>query len=203
MIIIIFVAVSFINYLVITGIVDIILMGKLYFRFDKYIRHSEYLILKNNRIDIQTGIQCSAYSSAYVLRHFGIEADAENLYKEMPGKMKSGYVYPKGIQNLLSDFGLRVKYCAGNLNSLKNDLSAGNPVIVMIKTRVDEKYLHYVPVVGYDEKNIYIAESLKEFENCSKGVYNRRIDNQTFLKLWNTGTLKMPFYRNTYFVIKR
>lgn len=203
MIIIFILSASFFNFFVITTIVDIVLMGKLDFRFDKCIRQSQYMNLNNNRVDIQTGFKCSAYSSAYVLRHFGIEADVEKLYKEMPNKMKNGYVYPKGIPKILSGYGLSVKYCRGNLNALKNDLTKGNPIIIMIRTGINEKYLHYVPVVGYDEQYIFIAESIKEYENCSEQFYNRKIDNKIFMKLWNTAALKMPFYRNTYFVVEK
>jgi len=75
------------------------------------------------------------------------------------------------------------------------------PVIVMLRTREGERYLHFVPVVGYDEENVYLAESIKEFANCGEGeeVYNRKVGNAEFMKLWNTSMLKMPFYRNTYF----
>lgn len=45
------------------------------------------------RIDIQTEFQCSAFASAYVLRHFGIDATGIKLYAKMPHKMKNGYVY--------------------------------------------------------------------------------------------------------------
>lgn len=201
-IIFIFVA-SVFNYFIITTIVDVILMGRLDFRFDKCNRQSQYRILKNNKIDIQTGFKCSAYSCAYVLRHFEIQTDVENLYNEMPNKMKNGYVYPKGILKILSEYGLSVKYRRGNLNALKNDLNEGNPIIIMIRTGIGENYLHYVPVVGYDEQYIFIAESIREYDNCFEPYYNRRIDNKNFLKLWNTSMLKMPFYRNTYFVIEK
>lgn len=33
-----------------------------------------------NRIDIQTGYQCSAFSVAYLLRHYGIDALTEQIF---------------------------------------------------------------------------------------------------------------------------
>ncbi len=116
----------------------------------------------------------------------------------MPNKMKNGYVYPKGIQKLLSQYGFQVKYCTGNINTLKNEIVKGNPVIVMIRTYTDKNWLHYVPVVGYDEQYIYIAESLEELVNCDEPYYNRKVAIGEFEKLWNTSMAKMPFYRNTY-----
>lgn len=177
------------------GRLSICIMGKC--------SHNKYVITKKNRIDIQTGYQCSAFSSAFVLRHFGVDVNGEELYQKMPNKIKDGYVYPKGIQNLFPQYGLRVKYCTGNLNALKCEVSKGNPVIVMIRVNAEKNWLHYVPVVGYDERHIFIAESLKELVNCNKKYYNREVNNSEFRKLWNTGMVKMPFYRNTYMVIEK
>lgn len=190
-----------VNYLVITTIVDCVLMGRLHFCFALKCGKKSFVIAEENRIDLQDGYKCSAFASAYVLRHWGIEANGNDLYEMMPNKMKDGYVYPKGIQNLLPQYGLRVKYCSGNLSALKNEVSKGNPVIVMIRIRSDRDWLHYVPVVGYDEENIFVAESLKEFANCSEQFYNRKISIREFKKLWNTAMLKMPVYRNTYMVV--
>lgn len=116
--------------------------------------------------------------------------------------MKSGYVYPKGVYDMLRSYGMKVKYCRGNLNALKVDLQKGNPVIVMIRVQKDKDWLHYVPVVGFDEEHVFLAESLSELINCKNVLYNRRLRNEEFMQLWNTAMLKQPFYKNTYFVAK-
>lgn len=115
--------------------------------------------------------------------------------------MKDGYVYPKGILKLFPRYGLKVKYCAGNIAALKNEVCKGNPVIVMIRVQVGKNWLHYVPVVGYDKEYIFIAESLGEYVNCNEKYYNRKIAIKEFEKMWNTSMLKMPFYKNTYIVV--
>lgn len=189
-----------INYLVITNIVDVILLGRLTFRFSGKSHVKRYVIPKSNRIDIQTGLQCSAFSAAYILRHFGTEADGDTLYSAMPHKMKNGYVYPRGVCDLLRRHGVNVKYCCGNLNALKADLHKGHPVIVMMRVRKDKDWLHYVPVVGFDEEHLFLAESLPELINCEYGLYNRQIRNEDFLRLWDTAMIKQPFYKNTYFI---
>lgn len=194
-------AVSFINYLLITNIVDMILLGRLTIRLSGKSHVRQYAIKTDNRIDIQTGFQCSAFSTAYVLRHFGMEADGDAIYLATPYKMKSGYVYPKGVRTLLRSYGLDVKYCRGNLNTLKADLQKGCPVVVMIRVRKDRDWLHYVPVVGYDEEHLFLAESLSELINCECGFYNRKVKNKDFLQLWNTAMVKQPFYKNTYFLV--
>ena len=199
---IIYVFLTIINSFIITMIVDIILMGRLTYHFAGKCEQKKYIVAKRNRIDMQTGYKCSAYASAYVLRHYDVDASGEELYTEIPNKTKNGYVYPKGIKNLLERYAFRIKYCSGNLNALKKEVSKGNPVIIMIRTEVGKKWLHFVPVVGYDEKHIFIAESIKDYVNCGEEFYNRKIDNKTFLKLWNTGMLKMPLYRYTYIVMQ-
>lgn len=190
------------NYLIITNIVDIILLGAFSFRFSAGCHTEQFVITKENRIDMQKGFQCSAFSTAYVLRHFDKEVDGGTLYSVMPHKMKSGYVYPKGVHDMLRSYGMKVKYCRGNLNALKVDLQKGNPVIVMIRVQKDKDWLHYVPVVGFDEEHVFLAESLSELINCKNVLYNRRLRNEEFMQLWNTAMLKQPFYKNTYFVTK-
>ena len=190
------------NYLIITNIVDIILLGAFSFRFSTGCHTEQFVITKENRIDMQKGFQCSAFSTAYVLRHFDKEVDGGTLYSVMPHKMKSGYVYPKGVYDMLRSYGMKVKYCRGNLNALKVDLQKGNPVIVMIRVQKDKDWLHYVPVVGFDEEHVFLAESLSELINCKNFLYNRRLRNEEFMQLWNTAMLKQPFYKNTYFVAK-
>lgn len=192
---------TLVNSVIITTIIDSFLMGALHFHFSVKCRKKEVVITKANRIDMQNGYECSAFSSAYVLRHWDIEEHGDALYKVIPNKMKDGCVYPRGIRNLLSQYGFQVKYFAGNIAALKNEVSKGNPVIVMIRVRTDKNWLHYVPVVGYDEQYIFIAESLENFVNSDEQYYNRKISVKEFKKLWNTSMLKMPFYRNTYITI--
>lgn len=194
---------TLVNNVIIITIADIFLMGALHFHFSIKCRKKEVVITKANRIDLQNGYQCAAFSSAYILRHWDIEEHGDNLYEVIPNKKKDGCVYPKGILNLLSQYGFKVKYCAGNIAALKNEISKGNPVIVMIRIQTNKNHLHYVPVVGYDEQYIFIAESLADFVNSNEQYYNRKILVKEFKKLWNTSMLKMPFYRNTYITISK
>ena len=196
---VIFLIGSFLLYLTITQIVDTVLLGTLRLKFSNRRSVSSYMVAEKNRIDLQTDFQCSAFACAYVLRHFGIDADGKSLYAAMPHKIKNGYVYPKGIRVLLQRHDIPVRYCRGNLSTLKQELQKGHPVIVMIRVRRDKGWLHYVPIVGYDEEYLYIAESLSELINCPGASYNRKIPKTEFLQLWNTAMVKQPLYKNTYF----
>ncbi len=194
---------TIVNTLLIITIVDVVLMGAFALRFSGKCSALSFVITKENRIDMQKENECAGYAAAYILRHYDMAADGEEIYKKIPNKMADGYVYPKEIRRTLEGYGFSVKYCAGNLNALKNEVSKGNPVIVFIKVKEDKSWLHYVPVVGYDEKQIFLAESLTELVNCDEKMYNRRIKNEEFERLWNTSMLKMPLYSHTFFVVER
>ena len=192
-----------ISYVVITTIIDSCLMGRLDIRLSFQNNTNGYIIKRKNRIDMQTGYQCSAFSVAYLLRHHGISASGEEIYPNMPDKMKDGCVYPKGLCHTLSGYGFNVRYCSGNLEALQKEICRGNPVIVMIKVRKDKNWLHYVPVVGFNDRYIFIAESLSELVNCGCEFYNRRVEKKEFLQLWNTAMLRQPLYKNTYFIVEK
>lgn len=178
-------------------------MGFVIPQFSKKNYPPKYLIKKENSIDIQEGYKCAAYSSAYIMRYFGMEANGDDLYKIIPNKMRNGYVYPKGILNLMKQKGIASSYCKGNISQLKQSISKGVPVIVHIKVYKNQKWLHFVPVVGYDEENFYIAESLSELVNANNEHYNRKVAINEFEKLWNTRAMKMPLYRNTYICFEK
>lgn len=192
-----------ISAFVITTIVDIIVMGSYSLKIAAPTDIPQFVICKENRIDIQKGNQCSGYAAAYLLRHYDIPANGTEIYQKMPYKASDGCVPPKGIKKVLESYGFRVKYCAGNLNALKREVCKGNPVIVFIKARKDKRWLHFVPVVGYDEENLFLAESAAENVNCSGKAYNRKISNDDFMALWNTAMLKMPLYARTFYVVEK
>lgn len=163
----------------------------------------EFMLKTPNRFDYQGGTECSGFSSAYVLRSFGIEADGREFYARIPHKIPGGAVLPGILSKELRKYGLKARYVKGSLETLKADLSEGKRIIVFIRTRTDKRWLHYVPIVGYDEDNVYIAESMNSLVNCEGAHSNRRLTNEEFLKFWDTREIYMPFYRNTYLVIEK
>ncbi|MEK4130050.1 cysteine peptidase family C39 domain-containing protein [Solibacillus sp. FSL W8-0474] len=166
---------------------------------------ANYLIQQNNRIDFQNNTECAAFSTAYILRHFGMEADGEALYTLFPSKTMAGNVYPKGIRTVLRKKGFKTNYYKGNIDTLKYEVSKGTPVIAFIKVHKDFNNLHFVPVVGYDKEYIYLSESLKHLVN-SEGEhksYNRKVPIEEFKKQWNIKRMHMIFYSNTYLAAQR
>ncbi len=147
-----------------------------------------------NRIDYQTDGKCAAYAAAYLLRHFGENADGEELFSEL--KRPFGFVCANSITDVFKQRGYQAKACCGSINTLKQRLAEGHPIIVFIRIPGDT---HYAVVVGYDEQNIYLADSLAENANAADAQYNRVLTIEVFEDIWETGTL-LP--DNIYIVVE-
>jgi len=148
-----------------------------------------------NRIDYQTDGKCAAYAAAYLLRYFGEDADGEKLFSEL--KRPFGFASANSITDVFERRGYRAKACHGSVDTLKQRLTEGNPIIVFIRIPKDT---HYAVVVGYDERNVYLADSLAENANAVNAQYNRVMTTENFESVWKTGTL-LP--DNIYIVFKK
>lgn len=198
----IYFAIPVLEFLIITTIVSRIRAGFPTYRRIKEKAPEKFMITVPNRIDLQENLECSAYSSAYLLRHLGHNVNWEKLYSIMPNKLKSGNVLPKGVVKLLKSYGAEAKLCKGNINTLKWEINKGAPVIVNIKVRTDKSWMHFVPVVGYDEEYFYLSDSLGDLANEKSQYYNRKIKISDFKRLWHTETIYMPFYSYFYISLK-
>ncbi|WP_313133629.1 C39 family peptidase [Anaerocolumna sp.] len=158
----------------------------------------QYMITSENYFDYQPHYECSGYSSAYVLRSLGEDMDGLELYNDISKKNSDGTVTPKNLVGFLSEKGYSANLCSGTALQLKHEISKGTPVIVFVRTSPKENYYHYLPIVGYDEDNIYAAESLQYKTNAENQHYNRIISNSDFEMMWETGV----FRKNTYITIK-
>ena len=201
--ILIFLLIFCINTFIITVITDMFILGIPRRCREEASKQKRFLLTVPNHIDFQRSTECSGFSAAHVLRSFGVEADGNEMYEKMPGKLRNGAVLPKNLKKILQDTGFKVRYCKGNLDKLKGVISEGKRVIAFVKTKKDKHWLHYVHIVGYDEDSIYIADSLRELTNCKEEHYNRRLSYAEFLELWDTREVYMPFYKNTFLVIER
>lgn len=137
-----------------------------------------------NRIDYQTDGKCAAYAAAYLLRHFGEDADGEALFPEL--KRPLGFTPASSIAEVLTRHGHPARACRGSLDTLKQRLAEGQPVIVFLRIPGDA---HYAVVVGYDEQHVYLADSLAENANAADTRYDRVLETAAFEAVWKTGTL--------------
>lgn len=180
---------------------DILFVGFPHPKYHRKLKRESYLITKPNRYETQGGVECSAFASAYVYRHFGKQVNGNDLYKEMPCKSLKGYVYCKGIVRLAKKYGFEAVFHMGNLKALKNTVANGNPVIVMVRSSAKSHNLHYITVVGYDNENFYAVDSAASLRNAREQHYNRVIPVKEFKKLWNISMLHQPLYFNLFFEI--
>ncbi|WP_145408526.1 cysteine peptidase family C39 domain-containing protein [Paenibacillus xylanexedens] len=158
-----------------------------------------YCIESNNEMPMQDHYECAAFSSAFVLRHFGVDADGQKLYEKYPRKLLDGTISPKGIIVFFQRLGYDASYLRGDIDTLKKQISLGTPVIMFIRVNPKQRYLHFVPVVGYDETHFYLVDSLSHTINCNEAHYNRKISFRELEGLWRTW---LPFCQNSYIVVK-
>lgn len=167
------------------------------------LQQESFLIDFLNRFEYQKKRECAGYATAFVLRHFGINIDGQTAYNEIPVKLLNGDVSGLGVIYLCRKHKVSVKLRIGNLNALKNSLLAGNPIIVLTRSVVGSNSLHYIAVVGYDEENIYVADSIESHKNCENDFYNRIIPKEDFTKMWKTNMIYQPFFFNLFFEISK
>ncbi|NCC99772.1 MAG: peptidase [Bacteroidia bacterium] len=188
---------------IITLIINSIIIGFPILRISKTEFPSSYYMQKSNRIDIQTKHECAGYATAYAMRALGKEANGMEIYKALK-KTGSGNVYAKTICNYIEKEGFHASFHIGNIDQIQRDLSNGNIVIAIIKTYPGTLSTHYIPVVGYDENNIYLAESIDYLTNSTDSdLYNRVIPIADFQTLWDTHTIWAPLNSNTYILVSK
>ena len=153
------------------------------------------IITKTSSFENQGLNQCSAFSTAYLLRFHGIDVDGATIYQKMNHKLSNGYVLPQAINEIFKDYGYQIKMYQGNIEQLKMHLANGKPLIALIGSGFT--WQHYVSVIGYDTKNIYLYDSL--VSNVNHQNYNRILKIEEFNNYWSNG---LPVYENVYYVIE-
>ena len=126
--------------------------------------------------------ECGAMSSAFVLRFYGENAKGLELYDQIEEKNPDGTINPKPLKNFWDkQRGYKMNVFKGDASALKNAVGHNIPVIVLINCPGG---WHYVPVVGYDQRFVYIQDSVPSFRNSS-GAANRKESWKDFEALWN------------------
>lgn len=153
---------------------------------------SYQIISQENFIDYQSVNECSAYASAFVMRHLGKRVVGLDLYKGV--KRTFGFASALSVERLFGDNGFSAKAYHGGVETLKKRVSGGVPVIAFINNDNDT---HYVVVVGYDNENFYLVDSIRENANADGGWYNRKLSIVEFERVWKTNAY---FTGNVYIV---
>lgn len=148
-----------------------------------------------NHIDYQSDGNCAAYATAYVLRALDEQTDGEKIAPEI--KRVFGFVPAKSVVRVFEKHGFSAKVYRGDVDTLKQRLLDGVPIIVFVSVPNDT---HYAVVVGYDTQYFYLVDSLPENKNAEGNQYNRRLTTEEFEKIWRTDTM-LP--NNIYIVADR
>ncbi|MGN0431072.1 MAG: C39 family peptidase [Lachnospiraceae bacterium] len=159
---------------------------------------SIFVYSEDNYYAYQSGADCAGYATAYVLRNEGIEAEGEDIYKNMD--TFCGRVAVHNVIDELKKYAITARAYHGNIDTLKYRISEGKPVIALVTiTLGSHKGLHYFVVVGYDSEYIYVADSTAPKTNIyNKQQYNRRLTYTEFEELWKTNIYPV---NNIYIVI--
>ena len=160
---------------------------------------TSYHVVKEGQFEKQAANQCSAFSTAYILRLFGKDASGAEVYKQIQYKIPiSGYVLPKGILTYMKDNNLNSKIYTGTLDSLKSRLALGNPVIVLIGRHI--RWQHYMTLVGYDNerKELYFFDSGQQGDQNGDLPGNRTMTEERFQVSWNNG---LPIFNRMYITV--
>lgn len=134
-----------------------------------------------NYIDQQTGNDCSAYASAFVMRHLGNQITGPELYGDI--RRTFGFVPVHHVVSLFQNYGYHAKAYHGDIDTMKKRLTNGVPVIAFVRIPGDT---HYTVIVGYDEDFIYLADSISDYSDTEGGWYNRRLGTNEFEEIWKT-----------------
>lgn len=149
-------------------------------------------------LDIRTqeGPRCSAYAASCLLRYLGKDCDPKKLYDRF-GRLPEGSALPDSVGKVI---GAKLK-SRGIIEDLEAMIDKDMPVLVLCfyDESPDWNNLHYLLVTGYDEDNIYLADSLHA---SGRRQYNRIVSRETFLRMWDTSRclpVRMIYGNNIYY----
>jgi hypothetical protein len=120
-------------------------------------------------------------------------------------KLKDRFTLPIGLENYLKDQNMDVENNnAIGLNEtqkieyLKYQLSTGKAGILLVKIpEVSWYYLHYIAILGYDNSDFFVYDSLAPRDGTSKYTIdlngsnpgNKSIPTEELIQIWNEGNI--------------
>jgi len=114
-------------------------------------------------IEQPDGISCGPTSAQMVLRHYGHEHSLDEVRKiaqtdwYVQGDHKIGGTTIEFVRRAMNYFGVPSQLLKGNMEKLRAYVSQGLPVIVLVRSGVENSW-HYVVVTGYTPETIIVAD---------------------------------------------
>lgn len=161
-----------------------------------------YVIETDNEMPIQGHNQCSGFASAYVLRHLGDEVNGDLVYQQMgykvPFKPYKGYMMPRGIIKIFSDYGHQIQVYQGELDALKAALLDEIPIIVFVGDHL--KWGHFMTLIGFDNEaqELYFYDSGRKGDTNDEAPGNRTMTEDYFMQMWHHG---LPVYNQVFYKV--
>ena len=161
----------------------------------------------------QTFNNCGPYAATAAINIlYGELNNPETLAKETKYRIIKNLTLPQGVVKLLHDHNVKTKqYILKHKNMeekvifLKNQIDMGHPVILLLKIG---EVLHYVTVLGYNEKGFMIFDSAmpERKDNPSRTVIDKECSEGNCFSsfyylthLWSDGGVG-PFF-NSYAIV--
>jgi hypothetical protein len=149
---------------------------------------------------------CGSYSVAGVLNVFSDNlVEPEKIANSIGFKIQDRLTFPIGIENYLKDRNMQIETPnaislneSEKINFLKSQLSSGKAGILLVKIpQSDWYYLHYITILGYDESNFYVYDSLAPRDGDSKYTIdqnglkpgNKSIPSKELIQIWDAGNI--------------
>ena len=163
-----------------------------------------YMVLPNPAPDTQTGVECSGCSSAYLLRFYGEKVNGVALYHQstFPSKHEGG-AYPKCFKILFEQQykNYTTEYYTGTTEDLKDAISQGIPVIVLLFTG---QSLHYVPQWRDTEMCLAILHTTRPLTSSSSMPCGTSPSSRVNASLWSfIRTIKVYSFYSAFFDMRQ
>lgn len=212
------------RYIVLISILSFIFLIALFFSFFGHVYPSKVEIKEcNNTTNAlhvdpslfipQTYNNCGPYAATAAINIlYGKLNDPETLAKETKYRIIKNLTLPQGVVKLLKDHNVKTKqYILKHKNEeekvlfLKNQIDMGHPVILLLKIG---EVLHYVTVLGYNEKGFMIFDSAmpKRTDNPALTIIDKECTEGNcfssywyLTRLWSDGGVG-PFF-NSYAIV--
>lgn len=137
---------------------------------------------------------CGPTCVAMILNAFKVEVSTNAVYRKT-GAKANGFVSVSQMMRACQAYGVSFDYFSGwNVNKLKESVKAGKPVIALVhygswssmvgKTQSNFTGPHFVVVIGYDDKHLYVNDPLW-WESRRKEGERKRWTYKEFEKAWS------------------
>jgi hypothetical protein len=179
------------------------------------------LVLDSDRHYFQTLNNCGSYAVSGIINTLvsnniknqndkGVKEfiNPESVVKNMTFRFPDRFTLPLGIETHLKKQGLQIEQ--NNILALNNQekvdylkyhLSQGKPILIIIKDLQSPwYYLHYISVIGYDEQNFFIYDSLIKGDNNGDKTGNISIPKDKLIDMWNSGNI-LQYPKNYHLIV--